>query len=178
MLQPPPPCPASTHLWQIWASGPCLHWQLCIICVCVCVCVCFLPVVLPSEIPELPTDKPVKVFSTMWKLLLHDSLPRTVSIPKFLSLFLSFTFCPTYFWKSWAAFLVPGVLHQLSEVVLWNLLNIQMIFWWISWGRKWSPCLIPLPSRDSHTITAKLSSYKRDHVVHRTENSYYLNLYR
>ena len=36
-----------------------------------------LPVVLPSEIPKLPTDPPVRRFPAVWKLLLHDSLPKT-----------------------------------------------------------------------------------------------------
>ena len=37
----------------------------------------FLPVMLPSEIPKLPTDMPVRMFPTVWKLLLlHDSFPR------------------------------------------------------------------------------------------------------
>ena len=37
-----------------------------------------LPVKLPSEIPKLLTDPPVRGFPTVWKcLLLHDSLPRT-----------------------------------------------------------------------------------------------------
>ena len=32
---------------------------------------------LPSEIPKLPTDMPVRMFPTVWKLLLlHDSFPR------------------------------------------------------------------------------------------------------
>ena len=36
----------------------------------------FLQVMLPSEIPKLPTDLPVRVFTGVWKrLLLHDSLP-------------------------------------------------------------------------------------------------------
>ena len=34
-------------------------------------------VMLPSEIPKLPTDPPVRGFPTIWKLLLQDSLPRT-----------------------------------------------------------------------------------------------------
>ena len=35
-----------------------------------------LPVMLPSEIPKLPTDLPVRGFPGVWKcLLLHDSLP-------------------------------------------------------------------------------------------------------
>ena len=37
-------------------------------------CVCVL--MLPSEIPKLPTDTPVR-FPTVWKPLLRDSLPRT-----------------------------------------------------------------------------------------------------
>ena len=37
-----------------------------------------LPVLLPSEVPKLPTDPPVRGFPTVWKLLLlHDSVPRT-----------------------------------------------------------------------------------------------------
>ena len=36
----------------------------------------FSPVMLPSEIPKLPTDMPVREFPAVWKLLLHDSLPR------------------------------------------------------------------------------------------------------
>ena len=34
----------------------------------------------------------------------------------------------TSFQRQWLSFRVPGVLCQRSEVVLWNLLNIQMIF--------------------------------------------------
>ena len=37
-----------------------------------------LPVMLPFEIPKLPTDSPVRGFPTVWKcLLLHYSLSRT-----------------------------------------------------------------------------------------------------
>ena len=38
------------------------------------VVVVFLPVLLPSEIPKLPTDPPMRGFPGVWKLL-HDSLP-------------------------------------------------------------------------------------------------------
>ena len=49
---------------------------------------------LPSEIPKLPTDTPVRGFPIVWKLLLlYDSLPGQVSIPNtFVSL--SFIFFP------------------------------------------------------------------------------------
>ena len=65
-----------------------------------------------------------------------------------LSLFLSFIFCPTSFWREWAAFLSVWCLlpafrscfvevAQLSNDLLMNL-----------WGRKWSPQPIPPPSWD------------------------------
>ena len=41
-----------------------------------------LPVMLPSEIPKLPRDLPMRGFPTVWKLLLlHNSLPRTDLCP-------------------------------------------------------------------------------------------------
>ena len=36
----------------------------------------FLPVMLPSEIPKLPSDPPLRGFPGVWKLLFLDSLPR------------------------------------------------------------------------------------------------------
>ena len=55
-------------------SGPLLHWQLWL--GAYSVDFFSLPVMLPSEIPKLPTDMPVRGFPAVWKLLLHDSLPR------------------------------------------------------------------------------------------------------
>ena len=73
----------------------------------------FLPVMLPSEIPKLLIDPPVRGFAGVWKLiLLHDSLPWDRSpFLTLLSLFLSFIFCPTSFRRQWAAF--PGALCPL-----------------------------------------------------------------
>ena len=39
-------------------------------------------------------------------------------------------------------FWVPYVLCQHSEGVLWNLLSVQMFFWWICWGESDLPELI------------------------------------
>ena len=36
---------------------------------------------------------------------------------------------------------MPGVLCQCSEVVLWKLLSIQVIFWWICGGESGLPVL-------------------------------------
>ena len=42
----------------------------------------FLLVMLPSEIPKITTDLPVRGFPGVWKLLLfHNSLPGTVLHP-------------------------------------------------------------------------------------------------
>ena len=58
-----------------------------------------------------------------------------------LSLFLSFIFCPTSFWREWLPFWVPGVLCYHSEVVFWELLNIQLIFGWFCGGESGLPVL-------------------------------------
>ena len=61
---------------NIWATCPLAVAVRCAFCVFVIVFLFFL-VMLPSEIPKLPTDMPMRGFPTVWKLvLLHDSLPR------------------------------------------------------------------------------------------------------
>ena len=62
--------------------------------------------------------------------------PGWVSVTNF---FVSLFFCLSYFVlppfkENGLPFWVPGVLCQGSEVLLWNLLSIQMIFWWIFGG--------------------------------------------
>ena len=118
-------------------------------------CRCFfffsLPVMLPSEIPKLPTDPPVRGFSTVSKLLLHNSLPGQVSIPNSFA-FLSFIFCPTSFRRECVAFLgvwcPPPVFRSCFVYIAQHLNDLLMNMW----GRKWSPCPI-LPSWD-HPSTA------------------------
>ena len=101
---------------------------------------------LPSEIPKLPTNPRVRGFHTVWKLLLlHNSLPGMGLCPRLLSLFLSIIFCPTSFWREWAAFLgawcpLPAFRSCFVEVAQHSndlLMNL--------WGRKWSPRPIPPP---------------------------------
>ena len=103
----------------------------------------FLPVMLPSEIPSLATDPPVRVFAGVWKLLSFLRLPSQDVSPSLplLSLFLSFIFFPTSFWRQWSAFLGTYVLCQNSEVVMWNLLSVQMFFQWICVGASGLPVL-------------------------------------
>ena len=85
---------------------------------------------LPSEIPKLPTDPPVRGFRGVWKLLLfQDSLPGMGLHPYrvCLSFYLLYFFFPL-FEDNGLLFWGPDVLCQHSEVVLWNLLSVQMIF--------------------------------------------------
>ena len=59
---------------SIWATFPLAVGVRCVFCV--FFFFSFL-VMLPSEIPKLPTDPPVRGFPTVWKLLLlQDFLPR------------------------------------------------------------------------------------------------------
>ena len=55
--------------------------------------------------------------------------------------FLSFIFYLPPFKDNGLPFWVPDVLCQHSEVVLWNLLSIQMFFWWICEGESGLPVL-------------------------------------
>ena len=103
----------------------------------------FLPVILPSEVPRLATDLPVRVFPGVWKLLSFLGLPSQERTPSILllSLFLSFIFFPTSFEDNGLLFWVPDVLCRHSEVVLRNLLSVQMFFWWICEGESGLPIL-------------------------------------
>ena len=85
---------------------------------------------LPSKIPKLPTDPPVRGFPDVWKLFLfHDSLPRTdLHLSLFcLSFYLLYFVLPP-FKDSGLTFWVTGVLRQGSEVVFWNLFSVQVFF--------------------------------------------------
>ena len=86
---------------------------------------------LPSEVPRLTTDSPVRVFPGVLKLLSFLRLASqygSLSLST-LSVFLSFIyFFRPPFEDNGLLFWVPDVLCQHSEVVLWNLLSIQMFF--------------------------------------------------
>jgi len=80
----------------------------------------FLSVMLPSEIPELPTDPLVRGFPGVWKLLLiYNSLAGMGLHPLLfcLSFYLLYFVLPP-FEDNGLPFWVPGVMNQCSEVVL------------------------------------------------------------
>ena len=76
---------------------------------------------LPSEVPRLGTDLPVRVFPGVWKLLsfFKDSLPGTDLHPYLfcLSFYLLYFFLPPLE-DNGLLFWVPDVLCQHSEFVL------------------------------------------------------------
>ena len=71
-----PPCPSPARWWQTQASELPLQLAVAVSVYSVGFWFFFLPLMLPSEIPKLPTHPPVRRFPTIWKVLLHDSLPR------------------------------------------------------------------------------------------------------
>ena len=72
---------------------------------------------LPSEVPRLATDSPVRVFPGVWKLLSFLRLPSRDGSPSL-----------PLFEDNGLLFWVPDIFCQHSEVVLWNLLSVQMFF--------------------------------------------------
>ena len=98
---------------------------------------------LPSEVPRLATDTPVRVFPGVWKLLSFLRLPPWRDLCPYL---FRLSFYLLYFFLSplednEMPFWVPDVLCQHSEYTHHsNVLSMNL------WGRKWSPHSIPLPS--------------------------------
>ena len=69
------------------------------------------------------------------------SSPGQVSIPKsFASVFIFYILFYLLSKRSGCLWM-PGVLHQCSELVLWKLFHIQMIFWLICMGESSLPFL-------------------------------------
>ena len=107
----------------------------------------FLPVMLPSVVQGSPQTPQWECFlmlgnSLFLRLPSQDGAP---SLPR-LSLFLSFIFFLTSFWRQWAAFLgawCPLPAFRICFVEFTQCLNVLLMN---LWGRKWSPSPIPLPS--------------------------------
>ena len=92
----------------------------------------------PLRFQNSPQTRPWEGFLVLETSLLW--LPPWDRSPSLtlLSFLLSFIFFPTSFQRQWAAFLG---LCQHSEVVLWCLLSIQMIYQWICEGESGLPVL-------------------------------------
>ena len=89
----------------------------------------FLPVMLPSEIPKLPTDPPVRGFPGVWKFFLfHDSLHGWVSVPNsFVSLFIFYIL----------SYLLSKTMGCLSGCLV-SSASVQKLFCGVCSAFKWS----------------------------------------
>ena len=148
-----PPCPAPACQWPIQVSGLLLHWQLQLGTDFVggCFCFCFLFFLSPSYValwdsktPYRPACERISYYlETSPSQLPHQDGSLSLTL---LFLFLSFIFCPTSFWREWAAFLgdwcPPPAFRSCFVEIAQHSNNLLMNLW----GRKWSPCPIPLPS--------------------------------
>ena len=137
-MQPVPPCSAPACWWRKRASGILLHWKLYLGAWSVgFIYLFFSPgyvALWDSKTPHRSASERVSWCLETYPLL---RLPTgTGPSLTLLSLFLSFVFVLPPFEDNGLPFWVPGVLCQHSEVILWKLLSIQMIFWWICWGES------------------------------------------
>ena len=144
-MQLVPPCPALARWWQTWTSGPLFSWQLWL--GVYSVRFFFSPgyvTLWDSKTSNRSAYERVFYYLETSSSRLppqDESLSLTL-----LSLFLSFIFCPTSFWREWAAFLgawcpQPAFISCFMEVAQHSndlLMNL--------WGTKWFPHPIPLPS--------------------------------
>ena len=107
----------------------------------------FFPIRLPSEIWKLHPYLPVRGFPGVWKLPLLR-LPSRDGSPSLalLSLFLSFIFFPTYFWRRWVAFLGAWCLLLAVRNCFVKFVKCSNILSMNFYGRKWSPRPILPPS--------------------------------
>ena len=144
-MQPAPPCPAPACWWQMQASGLLLSWELWYS---VGFFFSFFPgyvALWDSKTPHRPTDERV---SCCLETSPPSWLPPWNRPP---SLTLLCLFCLLYFvlppfWREWASFWCawcppPAFISCFVEVAQHSnnlLMNL--------WGRKWSPCPIPLTS--------------------------------
>ena len=102
----------------------------------------FLSVMLPSVVPRLATDSAMRVFPGVWKVLFFKThFPRQSSVLLFCLSFYLLYFFLSPFKDNGLFFWVPDVFCRHPEVVLWNLLSVQMFFWWICWGKSGLPIL-------------------------------------
>ena len=72
-----------------------------------------------------------------------------------LSFYLLYFFLPP-FEDNGLLFWVPDVLCWHSEVVLWNLLSVQMFFWWICGGESGLPVLFLCHLRTASSVSSRI----------------------
>ena len=124
---------------SVWATSPLGVAFRCVFCV-------FFFFSHPGFVALWDSKTPHRPASERVSCCLETSPPSQLP-PWEGSLFLfCLSFCLLYFVlptfeKNRLPFWVPGVLYQCSEVALWKLFSIQMMFWWICRGESGLPVI-------------------------------------
>ena len=142
-MQPAPPCSvpgllvADASVWATSLLGVVVRRVICGFYL-------FIPpgfvTIWDSKIPHRPAGERVSCCLETSPLSRLPSQDGSPSLSLCLSFYLLYFVLPP-FKDNRLPFWVPGVLCQLSEVALWNLISIQMIFWWICGGESGLPIL-------------------------------------
>ena len=136
-MLPTPLHSAPSCWWHLQASGVLFCWEFFFRHVICEFYLFFLSVIVPSKIQKLPPDPLVRGFPGVWKLplLRLPSQDGSLSLT-LLSLFLSFIFCPTSFWRHWAAFLGVWCPLLVIRSCFVEFAQRSMIFQWICGGES------------------------------------------
>ena len=143
-MQPTPPCSAPTCWWQMWVSRLLLCWELLlrhVICG-FCLFIYFSSwLCCPLRFQNSPQ-------TLLWEgfLVFGNFSFKTPSWDRsppltLLSLFLSFIFCPTFFWRQWAAFLDAWCPLPAFRSCFVEFAQRSVFFWWIFGGESGLPVL-------------------------------------
>ena len=149
-MPPTPPCSAPARWWQMRTSGLLLCWELQL----GTYSVGFFfssQLCCPLRFQNSPQTRRWECFLVFGNISSFKTpSPGWSPSLTLLSLFLSFIFCPTSFWREWTAFLGAQVsFASVQKLFCGSCLAFKWSFDLLNlWGRKWSPCPIPLPSSD------------------------------
>ena len=138
-----PPCSAPTHYWQTRASGLATS-PLGVVVRCInCGFFFFFSSWLCCPLwfqnsPQTCQWEGFLVFGNFSSFTTPS--PGRVSVPN------SFIFCPTSFWREWAAFLGAWCPPPAFRSCFVEFVQHSNDFSMNLWGRKWSPHPIPSPS--------------------------------
>ena len=155
MTPPTPPCPDPPRCWWIPASGLLLCWQLRLGACSVGFFFFFSSqLCCPLRFQNSPQTRLWEGFLLFGNFSFTTPSSGRISVPNFFVSFCLLYFVLPPFKENGLPFWVPGVLCQHTEVVLWKLVSIQMIFWRICGGESGLPVLFL-----HHLGTAPLTLY-------------------
>ena len=138
-MQPVPPCSAPTCWWLIWAMGVAVRHGICGVYLFIYTSfhLCYP---LRFQNSHRPAGERVSWCLEPSPLLRLPSRDGSPSLT-LLSLFSSFIFCPTSFWRQWAAFLGAWCPLPAFRICFVEFSQPSMFFQWICGGESGLPIL-------------------------------------